>query len=145
MMLRTPDSETEEHEKYLERRHQAAIEKVGGRESAHLDRITCFMMGARWERETQGGKSDSAATGTHRATVGDLSAAMIGNATVRVSHEGGTVEGTLLDIEIDTDHANIPRGDQEYRFKVTHLCVSLRIGSFTIDGLPSAHPVEIVQ
>lgn len=145
MMFRTPDSETEEHEKYLERRHQAAVEKVGGRESAHLDRITCFMMGARWERETQGGKYDSADTGTHKTTVGDLSASMIGNTTVRVSHEGGTVEGVLLDIEIDSEVHNIPRGDQEYRAKVTILRVNLRIGSFTIDGLPSAHPVEIVQ
>ena len=142
MMFRTSD---EEHEKYLERRHQAAIEKVGGMEGARFDRITCFMMGARWERETQGGKSLSAATGTYRVTVGDLSAAMIGNTTVRVTHEGGTVEGVLLDIEIDTDHANIPRGGEAYRFKVTHINVSLRVGSFVIDGLPIDHPVEIVR
>lgn len=78
-------------------------------------------------------------------TVGDLSAAMIGTTIVRVAHEGGIVEGPLLDIEIDAEVHNIPRGDQEYRAKVTLLRVSLRIGSFTIDGLPAAHPVEIVR
>lgn len=126
----------EQNEDYLRARYDAATEKVGGPEKSYLDRITCFMIGAKWERETREGKP---------LTVGDLSAAMIGKNIVRVSHEGGTVEGLLLDIEIDTDHSNIQCGDEEYRAVVTHLRVSLRIGSFTIDGLPSTYPVEVVR
>lgn len=126
----------ERNEDYLERRYEAASERVGRPDKSYLDRITCFMIGAKWERETREGKP---------FTVGDLSASMIGNAVVRVEHEGGAVEGTLLDIDIDAEVHNIPRGDQEYRAKVTRLCVGLRIGSFTIDGLPPTHPVEIVR
>ena len=126
----------EQSDDYLKSRYDAAMERVGGPKNDYMDRVTCFMVGAEWERETQGGKG---------LTVGDLSASMIGNTTVRVKHEGGTVEGPLLDIEIDTEHANIPRGGEQYRPKVVRLLVSLRIGSFTIDGLPPEHPVEIVR
>lgn len=126
----------EQNEDYLERRYEAASERVGRPDKSYLDRITCFMIGAKWERETREGKP---------LTVGDLSASMIGNAVVRVEHEGGAVEGTLLDIDIDAEVHNIPRGDEQYRPRVVRLLVSLRIGSFTIDGLPPEHPVEIVR
>ena len=117
---------------YLERRYQAALQEVGGQENSHIDRITAFMVGAEWEAKRD-------------ITVGDLSASMIGETIVRLEHEGGAVEGPLLDIEIDAEVNNIPRGDEQYRAKVTHLRVGLRIGSFTIDGLPPAHPVEVVR
>ena len=123
----------EQSDDYMESRYNAALEKVGGPKNDYMDRITCFMIGAEWERKRK------------LTTVGDLSAAMIGNTVVRVEHEGGVVEGPLLDIEIDAEVHNIPRGGEQYRAKVTLLRVSLRIGSFTIDGLPAAHPVEIVR
>lgn len=126
----------EQSDDYLESRYNAAMERVGGPKNDYMDRITCFMIGAKWERETREGKP---------LTVGDLSASMIGNAAVRVKHEGGTVEGPLLDIEIDAEVHNIPRGGEQYRPRVTHLLVSLRIGSFTIDGLLPEHPVEIIR
>lgn len=136
----------EQSDDYLAERYNAAQAMASDPNNRHVDRITTFMMGAQWEQNRQKrSQPASADTGPRRVTVGDLSASMIGNTTARVEHEGGTVEGVLLDIEIDTDHANIPRGDERYRPRVIRLLVSLRIGSFTIDGLLPEHPVEIVR
>ena len=144
-MVKTPEESAEERQ-YLSARYEAALEEVGGRQNKHVDRITGFIAGAEWDRKYQKRSQPvSAATGPHRLTVGDLSAAMIGSASIRVEHEGATVQGTLNNLEIETRVRTMSSADGVTYDVVIGVEVSVTIGQIEFHNLRVGHPAEVLS
>lgn len=93
--------------------------------------------------ELSGPRFESHTSEDTTLTVGDLSAAMIGNTKVRVTHEDFTVEGDLVDIRVEVDRERVWSGGRMYQI-ITVRSVELQIGSVTLADLPLQTPVEVL-
>lgn len=84
--------------------------------------------------------------GPRRITVGDLTANMIGEATIRTVYESAVIEGTLTDLTILAATQGIMSfNESKPRTIVYQVTINLSIGNIELHSLERSHPVEIVR
>lgn len=133
-------------EAYLAERYEAARVVLAEPGNRRVDKITAFMLGAKWEQDHQKRPEPvNAEAGPHKMTVGDLSASMIGRATIRVESEGASVQGTLADLKIEADTRTLQDASGGHRDVIYRVSVSLTIGQIEFHDLRVDHPVEVLS
>lgn len=92
-------------------------------------------------RDHEGSRGKTSPTGPHPITAGDLTANMIGDATLRITHNGATIEGPLNELHIESSTETLYGGVREL---VVHVEVDIKIGSIALMGLARSHPVTVI-
>ena len=79
-------------------------------------------------------------------TLGDLTLNDIGRSTIRVTHQGATVEGTLraIDLDIDTIDVKTMNGTTVYPRGTVQVSVTITIGLIALTGLSRDHSCEVI-
>ena len=79
-------------------------------------------------------------------TIGDLTLNDIGCSTIRVTHQGATVEGLLraIDFDIDTIDIRAMHGTTVHPRGTVQVSVTLTIGEIGLTGLSRDHSCEVI-
>lgn len=83
-------------------------------------------------------------TKEHAMTIGDLTPNAIGRDRIIVQHEGSTVSGLLVGMDIDAQLITDARADGTTRCYVGPVRVAVTIGSIRIGPLNCTHPCEVI-
>lgn len=81
---------------------------------------------------------------TTTSTVGALAADAIGRDRITIQHEGSTVSGMLLALDIDADVLVDSTLCEPRRTIVADVRISVTLGSIAIGGLRREHPCEVI-
>lgn len=79
-------------------------------------------------------------------TIGDLTPNDIGNTDLIIRHNGSTITGTLMGMHLKTEIQDNPTlCSTDRNLTVTHVGVTLVLGSITIGPLERSHACEVIS